>query len=76
MSEIDIAEENRILRLGNALLRAALKATTDELANMIEHHYRNTKSHPAMFRRYERDMTAVTMARAVLDDARPMPAEH
>ena len=72
----DLAEENRILRLGNALLRTALKATTDELAAVIERQYRHTKNHPTMFRRYERDMTAVIMARAVLNEARPMPTEN
>lgn len=76
MGEVDLAEENRILRLGNTLLRTALKATTDELANMIEHKYRNTKNHPAMFRRYERDMTFLELARAALDEARPMPTEN
>jgi len=70
----DLTEANRVLRFGNALLRSALKTTTDELACWIEHHYRNTKNHPGMFRRYERDMTVVALARAVLDEEGKGPA--
>jgi hypothetical protein len=72
----DLAEANRILRLGNSLLRSALKTTTDELANWVEHHYRNTKNHPGMFRRYERDMTVVALARAVLDEECKGPSQR
>jgi hypothetical protein len=48
-------------------LRAALKDCSDELAEFIEHHYAKTKDHPAMKRRYDRDMTTVLAARALLN---------
>lgn len=70
---MDLSEENRLLRLGNALLRVALREVTDDLADMIEGHYRETKSHPAMKERYDRDMAVVIVARMLLkgDDALP-----
>jgi len=47
-------------------LRAALKECSDELAEYVEAHYAETKDHPAMKRRYDRDMQSVLDARRVL----------
>lgn len=48
------------------LLRASLKECSDELAEMVEYHYTKTKDHPAMKRRYDRDMEPVIKARELL----------
>jgi hypothetical protein len=47
-------------------LRAALKECADGLAEYVEHHYDRTKDHPAMKRRYDRDMQPVIDARKLL----------
>ena len=72
---MDLAEENRILRLGHALLRVALREVTDDLADMIEGHYKETKDHPAMKERYDRDMAVVIVARMLLDGIEPTPPQ-
>jgi hypothetical protein len=48
-------------------LRALLKECADELADQIEGQYAKTKDHPAMKRRYDRDMQPVLDARAALE---------
>lgn len=48
-------------------LRTALKDCADELADQIEGHYAATKDHPAMKRRYDRDMQPVIAARKLLE---------
>ncbi|MDR7229932.1 hypothetical protein J2X45_001013 [Caulobacter sp. BE264] len=47
-------------------LEQALTECADDLAAEIEERYRETKDHPAMKRRYDRDMTPVENARALL----------
>lgn len=47
-------------------LRGLLKACADELEDQVEGHYAQTKDHPAMKRRYDRDMQPVLDARAAL----------
>jgi ElaB/YqjD/DUF883 family membrane-anchored ribosome-binding protein len=48
-------------------LRALLKECADELADQVEGQYAKTKDHPAMKRRYDRDMQPVRDARAALE---------
>ena len=48
---------------------AALIECADELSAMVEHHYAQTKDHPAMARRYERDMAPVVAARTAITRA-------
>jgi hypothetical protein len=50
----------------NERLRAALKECAEDLEAMIEGYYSCTKDHPAMERRYERDMEPVRKARDLL----------
>jgi len=50
-------------------LHAALKECSDELADQVEGYYAKTKDHPAMKRRYDRDMRPVLDARAALTAA-------
>lgn len=71
----DLAEENRILRLGHALLRVALREVTDDLADKIEGEYAHTKDHPDVKRRYDRDMAVVIVARMLLDGIEPRPPQ-
>lgn len=47
-------------------LRGLLKGCADGLADQIEGHYAQTKDHPAMKRRYDRDMQPVLAAREAL----------
>jgi hypothetical protein len=47
-------------------LRALCKELADDLRDEIEGRYQSTKSHPAMHRQYERDMTNVYRARDFL----------
>jgi hypothetical protein len=47
-------------------LREALNECADSLEAYVEHEYVNTKDHPAMAWRYERDMEDVYRARALL----------
>lgn len=49
-----------------AELRAALAECADELEVEIEERYRGLKDHPAMERRYKRDIASVLRARAAL----------
>jgi hypothetical protein len=51
-------------------LRALLKECADELADQVEGQYAKTKDHPAMKRRYDRDMQLVRDARAALEGQR------
>lgn len=48
------------------LLEAALKECADSLADEVEGHYRETKDHPAMKRRYDRDMAPAVAAYKLL----------
>jgi len=48
-------------------LRALLKECSDELADQVEGQYAKSKEHPAMKRRYDRDMQPVLDARAALE---------
>lgn len=50
-----------------AQLRLALKDCADDLEAEIEARYANTKDHPAMKRRYDRDMETVRRARLLLE---------
>ena len=48
-------------------LHGLLKECADELAAQVEGQYAKTKDHPAMKRRYDRDMAPVLAARAALE---------
>jgi hypothetical protein len=65
---IELAEQVRILTLGNALLRGSLKAVCEELEERIMDAY-----HRGLIAReqYERDMTFVAMARLPLGEKAP-----
>ena len=57
------------LKQENQRLRKALRECADELEAEIEDRYgHGIKEHPAMRRRYERDMETVRAARATLGD--------
>ena len=47
-------------------LQTVLKDCSEELADQIEGHYAATKEHPAMKRRYDRDMQPVIRARNLI----------
>jgi len=47
-----------------------LKEVTDSLEAEVEHSYRGVKDHPAMKRRYDRDMEEVHRARKMLEEFR------
>jgi len=64
---VDLAEENRILRLGNALLRDTLKECSDQLADLIDRHYAAVKDKPEARYCLSRDMATVIVARLLLD---------
>jgi hypothetical protein len=71
---MDLDEQNRILRLGNDLLRAALKECCDDLEARIRGAYAGTLDHPAMKQRFDRDMGLVSMARRLIpEDDIPLP---
>lgn len=62
-----------ILSSGEVILKAdvealvlALRDVTEELASEIEDRYAPTKDHPAMKRRYDRDMDSVIKSRFIL----------
>lgn len=48
-------------------LRAALKECADDLASELDGRYAGMLDHPAMKRRYDRDMESVISARFLLD---------
>ena len=53
----------------NERLREHVTTLANELEAVVEHHYRYTKSHPAMADRYDRDMEPVRAARSALEDS-------
>lgn len=68
---LEIEAERDLARINNNKLRALLKECADDLADMVEGHYAATKDHPAMKRRYDRDMTSVIRAREALVENLP-----
>jgi len=62
----EAVKEIERLRAENDRLRAALKECADDLESAVEHQYDKVKDHPAMTRRYERDIQPVHIARKLL----------
>ena len=56
-----------------AKLRAGLTNALDDLEAEIENRYQGLKDHPAMFDRYERDMSAAREGRALLTETEQKP---
>lgn len=61
------------LLASHARLLEALRECADDLDGRIEHDYERTKDHPAMKRRYDRDMAPVHQARAAIAAAEGAP---
>jgi alkanesulfonate monooxygenase SsuD/methylene tetrahydromethanopterin reductase-like flavin-dependent oxidoreductase (luciferase family) len=57
------------------VVEEALAACADELAAELAYRYRQTKDHPAMRTRFDRDMEVVNDARAALALVRKMRAD-
>jgi hypothetical protein len=57
------------------VVEEALAACADELAAELAYRYRQSKDHPAMRTRYDRDMEVVIQARAALALVRKMRAD-
>ena len=56
-------------------LRDALKLCADDLEAEVNHHYGETKTHPALAGKYEQDMEPVLQARAALSRAKLIVGE-
>jgi hypothetical protein len=61
------------LRSDNACLRDILREIVSDLEAEVEDRYRGFKDHPAMARRYERDIEIVNRARLYLNSQAVAP---